>query len=301
MAQRFPDICRHLSTFVQEDDSDRSPLFCFLCTPQLSLETLLDNTEPTQLQEPMEQLTSCLALMRMQASTRFDSCVESRRHRRKRPGPVPSMLPDWERCVQGIVGRVTQAAVRLAVSEALAEARKYIFTSPALRDASTAALRHLCMGVLADGFSIHMRLTQDLELLAAGLGNPLVLETLEQLEFLRAIEGRTHLAEVCAHCVRSRASSDTKAAVRSVYLQLLALKHHTTPTQAQELVPGFTYDHIQSLDAVLELLDSPQPAQDAEIHRFRQRLARLKQPPQRLRPRLSSSFVARIQGRLRRP
>lgn len=301
MAQRFPDICRHLSSYAQEDDSDRVPLFCFRCTPQLPLEALLGDAVPTQLQEPTDQLASYLAFIRLQASTRFDSCVESRRHRRKRPGPVPSMLTDWERCVQGIAGRVTQAAVRLAVSEALAEARRYIFSSPALRDASTAALRHLCMGGLADGYSIHMRLTEDLEQLAAGLENALVLETLEQLEFLRSIENSTHLAEVCAHCVRSRASSDTKAAVRSLYLQLLALKHHTTPTQAQELVPGFTYDHIQSLDAVLELLDSPQPAQDAEILRFRQRLARLKPPPQRLRPRLSASFVARIQGRLRRP
>lgn len=301
MAQRFPDICHRLRSYAQEDESDRVPLFFFRCTSQPSLEFLLSDEVPTQQQDPLDQLTSYLALMRIQASTRFESCVESRRHRKKRAGPVPSMLLDWEKLVRSTAGKVTQATVRLAVSETLAQARRLMFSSPALRDASTAALRHLCMGALVDGYSIHMQLTQDVEQLATALGNPLVLESLEQLEFLQTIESSVHLAEVCAHCVRSRASSETKAAVRKLYLQLLALKHHITPTQAQELVPGFTYDHIQSLDAVLELLDSPQPAQDAEIQHFRQRLARLKPPPQRLRPKLSASFVARIQGRLRRP
>lgn len=291
----------HLHSFIHQDECERVPLFCFPCTGQPPLEPLLSDSVPVQLQTPLQRLTNYITVVCLQATAHLNVCLELRAQRKKRPAKVPSLLSDADALCQEITGKVTQAGVRLAIGEALQKTRTQFFASSALRDVSTATLRHLCMGALVDGYRIHMRLMEDLEHLAERVGVVLTLGTLEKLEFLRSIESHFHITEVCEHCVRSRASSVTKAAVRELYLQLLSVKHHVTPTQAQELVPGFTYDHIQSLDAVLELLDSPQPVHDAEILQFRQRLSRLKAPPQRLRPRLSTTFVARLQKRLRRP
>ena len=176
-----------------------------------------------------------------------------------------------------------------------------IFGLPDFQDVSTASLRHTCMGVLADSYRIYMQFNSDLDTLTQELyGEACDSDRSAMLDFLADIEMHPRLVDVCKYCVVSKASSTAKGVLKKIYLDLLALRHNTTPTLAQELVPGFTYDHIESLDEVVQLVEQDSTrSDDQEVERFRQSLLRAKPTGPKVQVELSDQFLAKVEARLR--
>lgn len=193
--------------------------------------------------------------------------------------------------------------LKAAVLRLLEAFRRTVFTVPDFDDVSSASLRHTAMGILADSYKVYLRFTEDLTGLLQELYSDCNCEIAHTalLFFLADIEAHPSLLEICHYSVVSKASTPAKRALRACFLELLALKHNTTPVLAQEKVPGFTYEHIESLDEVVELVEQESvKTDDSEIERFRQTLARTRGPVQRVQVKVSAEFLSRLEARLKR-
>ena len=238
--------------------------------------------------------------LQRKASSLFDHYAAKRRVHQKYKDAPPSTLTNFP--LSRDFPPHPSSILREYTSKALAATRSHIFSCPDFLNINTSSLRHTAMGILADGYRVQMRFVEDVDELAGKICRDGRFESgmREKLAFLEEIEKKKDLVDVCQYSVVSKASSAAKSAVRLFYLELLALKHGTTPSRAQEFVPGFTYEHIQSIDEVIDLIETENDSQaaDLEVDQFRAKISKMKPFGARLKPVLSPSFLERLKARL---
>jgi hypothetical protein len=248
---------------------------------------------PLQLEDYLKEL--------LHTYLRFnDMFVQKRRNHQKYKDDPPSFLAGHP--LPSSFKKTPLSAAKLGVDQMKDSFRRTVFALPDFLDVSTASRRHACMGILADSYRIYMKMNADLDRVTQEVcGEACDSELSAMLSFLACIEEHPELPEVCKYCVVSKSSSTAKGVLRKIYLDLLALRHNTTPILAQELVPGFTYDHIESLDEVVQLVEQDSTrTDDQEVERFRQSLLRAKAPEgPKVQVVVSEQFLAMVEARLK--
>lgn len=254
-----------------------------------------ESNEPEQPKEDLERLKAIVREMTQKALVLFSTAIEKRKAKRKfkelsRFSPATRTSPRLSPAENEYIQSYTLATLQ--------KTRSAFFACEDYRDVSTSTLRHLCMGILFDSYRIYFLLVQELEALLQSFSPPVQvdLQASEKLAFLSDIQANPRLQEICEYSVKSKASSTAKHETRDVYLNLLALKEGVTPLFAQDLVPGFNYDHMTSLDDVVQLVEGG--TQDKEVEAFRTRLNSAKPPCKKLQPILSPGFLEKLQQRL---
>lgn len=254
-----------------------------------------ESSEPEQPKEDLDRLMAVVREMSEKALCLFSAALEKRKAKRKFR-ELARLLP------------ATRVSLRLSPAEFdqmhscvlanLLSTRSAIFACEDFGDIGTSTLRHLCMGILFDAYRIYFLLVQELEALLQSFSPPaqVDLQTSEKLAFLSNIQANSSLLQICQYSVNSKASSTAKHETREVYLNLLALKEGVTPLFAQELVPGFNYDNVASLDDVVQLVEGG--TQDKEVEAFRNRLNSAKPLGKKVKPVLSPAFLEKLQKRL---
>jgi len=254
-----------------------------------------ESNGPEPPKEDLERLMAIVREMNQKALFVFSAAVEKRKAKRKFKD-LTQFLP------------ATGASPRLSPAEndymhsytltSLHSTRNALFACADFGDVSTSTLRHLCMGALFDAYRIYFLLVQDSEALLQSFSPPVQvdLQTGEKTAFLNNIQSHPSLLQVCQYSVNSKASSTAKSEIRGVYLNLLAEKEGTTALFAQELVPGFNYDNVASLDDVVQLVEGG--TQDSEVESFRDRLLSAKPLKKKLKPTLSPAFLEKLHQRL---
>lgn len=251
--------------------------------------------EPEIATEDWERMKAIVAGMNKQAKLVFSLAVEKRKSKRKFK-ELSRFLPATD-CSLGLPPNELEELRKYAVNM-LFETRSALFACEDLGNTSTATLRHACMGILFDAYRIFFVLVADTEGLLKSLCPSLQidLQTSEKLAFLANIETFPSLLQVCQYSVNSQASSTAKQEIREIYLSLLAMKEGTTPLLAQDLVPGFNYDNVKSLDEVVELVEGGK--EEREREGFRERLERAKPLGKKVKPMVSSAFLEKLRRRV---
>lgn len=282
-----------------EEIDDRKPEFLHVKAAWEAVEEEID-PKGAPLSEEVE---ICFKRLGDRGIVLIEGYAKKRRNRLKYMDAPPSILATFQFPPYLISRQSLAPEVQFHHTQALLRIRNYIFSLPDFTNTTTASLRHTCMGILADSYKVYSKLVEDLDSAAGKIcpGHFWTSKGDEMMEFLREIEARDTLAKVCVYSVITRASSGAKSDLRAFYLNLLAQKHKTTPFLAQEFVPGFTYENIDSIEDVLTLIESKveKPLEDEEVEEFRNKISRVKVPEQRVVPILSQEFVARIQRRIR--
>ena len=265
-----------------------------------SLASELTEEEPSQPVFPPLQLEDYLKEL-LHTYLRFIYMfVQKRRNHQKYKDDPPSFLAGHP--LPRSSKNAPFVAAKRSIDEVKNSFRRSVFALPDFLNVSTASRRHACMGILADSYRIYMRMNADLDRVTQEVcGEACDSEFSAMQSFLACIEEHPELPEVCKYCVVSKSSSTAKGVLRKIYLDLLALRHNTTPILAQELVPGFTYDHIESLDEVVQLVEQDSTrADDQEVEKFRQSLLRAKVPEgPKVQVVVSEQFLAMVEARLK--
>lgn len=260
---------------------------------------VLEEQEPSPPLFPANQLENYVKQLLTTSLQLVEMFAQKRRNHQKYKDDPQSLLTGREPFPPA---QLSFPAAKKLIDQTKASFRRTVFGLPDFQDVSTASLRHTCMGVLVDSYRLYLKFNSDLDTLTQELfGEVCASDPVAMLDFLACIELHPVLVEVCQYCVVSKASSTAKGMLRKIYLDLLALRHNTTPTLAQELVPGFTYDHIESLDEVVQLVEQgSSSSDDQEIERFRQSLLRAKAlTGPKVRIELSDQFLARVEAKLK--
>ena len=251
--------------------------------------------EPETPTEDWERMKAIVAGINKQAKSVFSLAVEKRKAKRKFK-ELSRFLPAADFSL-GLPPKELEE-LRKYSTNMLFETRSALFACEDLGNISTATLRHACMGILFDAYRIFFVLVADTEGLLKSLCPTLQidLQTSEKLAFLNTIETSPSLLQVCQYSVNSKASSTAKQEIRDIYLSLLALKEGTTPLLAQDLVPGFNYDNVRSLDEVVELVEGGK--EEREREGFRDRLENAKPLGKKVKPMVSSAFLEKLRRRV---